>query len=127
MDINNQGLIVGLPKEQYYQILKIIANNPSIFLSTFYSINTVSKSKPFCWLIDNGTSDCIEPSSSIWDKKKISYNSSVSTHNGSHLGNYVLAKDLEINNVLYVPSFTNKLMSISKLTKQHNYAIIFLS
>lgn len=42
------------------------------------------------------------------------------------MGKAILPNSMKLNNVLYIPDFICNLVFVSKLTKEHNCAIIFI-
>ncbi|GKG28061.1 hypothetical protein Tco_0406388, partial [Tanacetum coccineum] len=75
------------------------------------------------WIIDTGASDYMSPDSDDLDSVCVLKNKQViNLPNGhtsviSKVGDMVLENKIELKNVLIVPSFKFKLLSVSKLTK----------
>ncbi|GKV43433.1 hypothetical protein SLEP1_g50721 [Rubroshorea leprosula] len=122
-----QSPISGLSKEQYDQLLTLLGGNSVIS----HSANLAGKMQitPFSWIIDSGASDHMTPNLSRLTKAK-PYTFPVHIPNGSslevsHIGKATLSHNLSLENVLCVPQFTCNLLSVSKITKQLNCAVIF--
>ena len=84
------------------------------------------------WVLDSGANDHMTGESSIFSLPLILVTQSFSLADGStshisHNGDVFLSFDIMLSLVLHVPKFTFNLLSVSRLTKSLNCAIIFLS
>ena len=84
------------------------------------------------WVIDYGASDHIVCSVSMLTSNTSIYHCVVKLPNGesatiTHVGAIQLSAQFTLHNVLCVPSFTFNLLSVSKLTKQLPFCLVFLS
>jgi hypothetical protein len=83
------------------------------------------------WIIDTGASDHISPESEdLIDVQTLKYKQMINLPNGhtsiiSQVGNKVLQNKIELKNVLVVPSFKFRLLSVSKLTKDSQCFVTF--
>ncbi|KAH9750713.1 retrovirus-related pol polyprotein from transposon RE2 [Citrus sinensis] len=128
----NKVEIPHLTTEQYQQLISILNLNstaPAANLtgnSVYYSNSTSSS-----WIIDTGASDHITSSiDSLSHVTPISAHKPVRLPNGSfsqisHIGNINLSEKIRLSKVLCVPDFSFNLLSVSKITKSLNCAVIF--
>ena len=83
------------------------------------------------WIIDSGATDHMTPHSSYFSSYTTSSgNQHITVANGSHnpvtgCGNIHLQPSLHLKNVLHVPSLSNNLLSIHKITQDLNCAVTF--
>lgn len=128
----NKVEIPHLTTEQYQQLISILNLNstaPAANLtgnSVYYSNSTSSS-----WIIDTGASDHITSSiDSLSHVTPISAHKPVRLPNGSfsqisHIRNINLSEKIRLSKVLCVPDFSFNLLSVSKITKSLNCAVIF--
>ncbi|KAL5818430.1 hypothetical protein ACOSQ4_022272 [Xanthoceras sorbifolium] len=129
----NQSELHQLTSEQYQQLVSILNLNtvqPTANLAgDFICCSSFIPSSS--WVIDTGASDHI--TSSI---HYLSHVIPVSSHKPvqlpnrefshiSHIGRATLSDKITLNNVLCVPDFHFNLLSVSKITKSLNCAVIF--
>ena len=84
------------------------------------------------WTLDTDAIDHIIHSIALFTKITSSTSTFVQLPNGekaivTHIGIIQVASTLVLENVLYVPSFTYNLSSVSKLTKSLSCCVVFLS
>lgn len=100
----------------------------------FSGINTVCLSAFTCftnWIIGSGATDHITSSYELLDNS-VSVNSTIFLPNGqtsfvTHKGNVKLTSDITLQDVLCVPTFKFHLISVSKLARDTQWCISFLS
>uniref|UniRef100_A0A2N9J940 Integrase catalytic domain-containing protein n=1 Tax=Fagus sylvatica TaxID=28930 RepID=A0A2N9J940_FAGSY len=83
------------------------------------------------WVLDSGANDHMTGESSIFSSPLIPVTQSVSLADGStshisHKGDVFLSSDIMLSSVLHIPNFAFNLLSVSRLAKSLNCAIIFL-
>ena len=83
------------------------------------------------WVLDSRANDHMTGESSLFSSPLIPITQFVSLANGStshisHKGDVILSSDIMLSYVLHVPNFAFNLLSVSRLAKSLNYAIIFL-
>ncbi|GJW51846.1 peptidase family M48 protein [Tanacetum coccineum] len=138
--VENGGHVVFTSK-QFEQLLKSlphfnqnVKNTPEIqhpfgegTVYCFSCVNGVIEG----WLIDTGVSDHMSPDNNDLDNVHVLKNKQViNLPNGhtsviSKVGNVTLENKLELKNVLIVPSFKFRLLSVSKLTKDPQCFVTF--
>ena len=97
--------------------------------SSFLSFNASGTEN--LWIIDSGATDHMTPHSSYFSSYTTSSgNQHITVANGSHnpvtgCGNIHLQPSLHLKNVLHVPSLSNNLLSIHKVTQDLNCAVTF--
>ena len=84
------------------------------------------------WVIDSGVTDHMISHSSLFDSLRPSLVKFVQVANGtpmsiSRVRNVSLSPTLSMSSVLLVPSLSNSLLSISKITKYLNCSVTFNS
>jgi hypothetical protein len=109
-------------------LFSTMGGNVSQF-SVFSSHTIVPFSAPNSWIIDIGASDHMICSLSLLTTITAEISTQVKLHNGkfatvTHIGTIQLSTHLILTNVLYIPSFSYNLLSVSKLT--HSLACCFL-
>ena len=119
--------------EQYQQILNLLSQekNPGLVNfagSTHSSLNCVETSS---WLLDSGATDHFSnQKSSLQDLHPIP-NKPIyledETIRNINEGAYSFSDQLKISKVLFALDFQCNLVSISKLTREHNCSIFFFS
>ncbi len=95
--------------------------------STAFHVRT---GKP-TWILDSGANDHMTGESSLFSSPLIPITQSVSLADGStshisHKGDVILLSDIILSSVLHVPNFAFNLLSVSRLAKSLNCAVIFL-
>uniref|UniRef100_A0A2N9ED05 Integrase catalytic domain-containing protein n=1 Tax=Fagus sylvatica TaxID=28930 RepID=A0A2N9ED05_FAGSY len=83
------------------------------------------------WVLDSGANDHMTGESSIFSSPLIPITQSVSLADGStshisHKGDVFLSSDIMLSSVLHIPNFAFNLLSVSRLAKSLNCAVIFL-
>uniref|UniRef100_A0A2N9FD26 Integrase catalytic domain-containing protein n=1 Tax=Fagus sylvatica TaxID=28930 RepID=A0A2N9FD26_FAGSY len=83
------------------------------------------------WVLDSGANDHMTGESSLFSSPLIPITQSVcladnSTSHISHKGDVFLSSDILLSSVLHVPNFAFNLLSVSRLAKSLNCAVIFL-
>uniref|UniRef100_A0A2N9IGT2 Integrase catalytic domain-containing protein n=1 Tax=Fagus sylvatica TaxID=28930 RepID=A0A2N9IGT2_FAGSY len=83
------------------------------------------------WVLDSGANDHMTGESSIFSSPLIPVTQSVSLADGStshisHKGDVFLSSDIMLSSILHIPNFAFNLLSVSRLAKSLNCAIIFL-
>uniref|UniRef100_A0A2N9F1J4 non-specific serine/threonine protein kinase n=1 Tax=Fagus sylvatica TaxID=28930 RepID=A0A2N9F1J4_FAGSY len=83
------------------------------------------------WVLDSGANDHMTGESSIFSSPLIPVTQSVSLVDGStshisHKGDVFLSSDIMLSSVLHIPNFAFNLLSVSRLAKSLNCAVIFL-
>jgi hypothetical protein len=83
------------------------------------------------WVLDSGANDHMTGESSIFSSPLIPVTQSVSLADGStshisHKGDVFLSSDIMLSSVLHIPNFAFNLLSVSRLAKSLNCAVIFL-
>jgi hypothetical protein len=83
------------------------------------------------WVLDSGANDHMTGESSLFSSPLIPITQSVSlvdsfTSHISHKGDVILSSDIMLSYVLHVHNFAFNLLSVSRLTKSLNCAVIFL-
>ena len=128
--------VVSIPKEEYNRLLSLhsnpIGSDPTATLAQ-QGTSTTRLATQDPWVIDLGVNDHMTGTSGLLSNLEqysslpnvTLANDSVTTV--SSLGTANLNPNLSLSSVLYIPSFTFNLLSISKLTKLLNCVAIFLS
>jgi hypothetical protein len=83
------------------------------------------------WVLDFGANDHMTGESSIFSSPLIPVTQSISLADGStshisHKGDVFLSSDIMLSSVLHIPNFAFNLLSVSRLAKSLNCAVIFL-
>jgi hypothetical protein len=83
------------------------------------------------WVLDSGANDHMTGEPSLFSSPLIPITQSVcladsSTSHISHKGDVFLSSDILLSSVLHVPNFAFNLLSVSRLAKSLNCAVIFL-
>ncbi|XP_019250920.1 PREDICTED: uncharacterized protein LOC109229825 [Nicotiana attenuata] len=138
MQQTSQSLQTGIPQftqDQYNQILQLLGKQPEC------SGSAMAAGMPFCgditkiltkWIVDSGASSHMVNDSSLLinaksvDSKggKVHLPTGSVTH-VSHIGSVAFLKDLIVSNVMYIPDFKYNLLSVSKLTKEMRWVVMF--
>ena len=114
------------------QTLAGICFSPSLKHSGFSSSVNTSQVSPYDWILDSGATDHMVHSIHFFTSITSSAQISVRLPNGdmvkvTHIGTVQVSATLILENVLYIPSFSFNLISISKLTQNPSCCCIFLS
>jgi Reverse transcriptase (RNA-dependent DNA polymerase) len=118
----------SLTASQYQQLMSLLGTKNAQAAVNFAGM-TQTNHCTGTWIIDSGASDHMTPIAQKICQKECS-NHHINMPNGtsvhaSQLGKAKLGPNLELTNVLHVPSFSQNLLSVSKLTKANNCAAIF--
>ena len=117
-------------------------NVGSIAFTSFIGINHVDHTQSLCllsfvsnwdntWIVDTGASDHICHNEDLFFNIRVLTKSSMVTlPNGkrmtvTHASTIIVNHTLALYGVLYIPNFKYNLLSVSKLTSQYNYYVIF--
>lgn len=148
--MNNPGnastSVLGLTAEQLEQLLKLLPQSSSVASESKYQsetndeIDAAFPGNMYClsimfdnsyWILDTGAIDYVTPSKiNLQQAKNVTTQSHINLPNGNIASVTCLVKvklndGVELKDVLYVPSFKLKLLSVSKLTKDSKYIVIF--
>ncbi|KAG8635269.1 hypothetical protein MANES_16G017966v8 [Manihot esculenta] len=143
--INSGGSCAPFTQEQIQQLLALIqpsdlavshttnqvsTNNASVSIPTGNSVSLSCFSKSHFWLLDTGATDHICFSLSLFSSYKRIHPIHVKLPNGEQLishfsGTISLNDDLCLTNVLYIPSFTFNLISVTKLIAALKCCLVF--
>ena len=112
----------------------IVAGNPINFEHSIFSAKIVNRRAYglHTWVIDIGASDHIVCSIQLMTSYTEISHTMVELPNGeaalvTHIGTIQLSSHITLKNVLFVPSFTFNLLSVSALTKSQSVCLVFLS
>nr|XP_016464025.1 PREDICTED: uncharacterized protein LOC107787023 [Nicotiana tabacum] len=138
MQQTNQSFQAGIPQftqEQYNQILQLLGKQ------TECSGSAITACMPSCaditeiltkWIVDSGASShMVNRYNLLTNAKAISNDKGKSAlPTGSiakirHIGSAYLLKDLNVSNVMHIPDFKFNLLSVSKLTKEMKWVVMF--
>jgi gag-polypeptide of LTR copia-type/Integrase core domain/Retrotransposon gag protein/GAG-pre-integrase domain len=120
----------SLTADQYSQLMSLLGNSSTQAVVNFAGMTQSNHlTDTNRWIIDSGASDHMTPIDHKLNQKQHA-NHHINMPNGAtvyttQMGKTRLGPNLELTNVLHVPSFSQNLMSVSKLTKANNCAAIF--
>ena len=108
----------------------VLENDPTIAISC--QVREISRHKDRRWIFDCGATDTMTFDKSDFESFHKSRRTHVETANGEispveGAGTVQISPNLKISNCLYVPSLTQKLMSVSQVTKELNCALLIQS
>lgn len=107
--------------KQFMTILKGAQSSSSSCHGTYYSND---------WIIDTGASNHMTVNINFFSDLRDILHSAAGLPNGNRAtatkeGTVKLSNQLVFHNVLYVPSLTCNLLSVSQLLEEHNYLVLF--
>ena len=84
------------------------------------------------WVLDSGANDHMTGKLSIFSSPVVPIHQTICLADGStstiqHKGDVCLSPNITLSSVLHVPNFAFNLLSVSRLAKSFNCAVIFLS
>ena len=133
----------ALTTKQYNQLIKLLQHNTSDMDKPDETGSVVGffAGKTFCfltkssngsvWIVDSGASDHVTYDLSLLHNiKKLSLTCYITMPNGkrapiTHSGSMFLRDNIQLHNILYVPSFQYNLLSVSELVRQLLANVIF--
>lgn len=116
--------------EQYNKLLAMLSSGSITPNSNLAGISLFSHSSSV-WIVDSGATNHMCSSLSLFSSyHACSIVSSVKLPDGTdspitHIGSVTISPTLQLQNVFYVPSFKFNLLSVSQLTKSHQYSVTF--
>lgn len=131
--VSSNSPIPGLTGKQHQQLIALLGGIETAAAPSANMVNNFSGKENKSWVIDTGATDHIsceinKLSNVILDPKippvQIPNGATINVH---ALGQVSLSKRLILENVLGVPDFCFNLLSVSKLTRDLNCALIFWS
>nr|KYP53677.1 Retrovirus-related Pol polyprotein from transposon TNT 1-94 [Cajanus cajan] len=133
--VTTERPIPGLSMQQYERLMQQLKGDAELVVTILQSkpnMNMASKiifTKP--WVIDSGATAHITCDSALLIEERFTNQQPVKIPNGQNIlvksiGITELPNGVKVNNVLNIPDFKCNLLSVSKLTREHNCALTFV-